>query len=408
MVLLHVASLGVIGWVIWTRLVPAVAGDMAFAAFRTAAELFLNEPHALLNLYDNAWFAEAVHRHGFPHVNDVYNINPPMMGVLVTPLALIPRGVARLVWPAVNVAALAIGVELLRRALDLPRRLTLPLVAVLMLTEPVGFHFEKNQIYLILFAWVSAFVLAWTCRAPAWAGASLSLMLTCKTAGAWIFLQRLIRRDWTLVGAAVATALVLIVPSLALTGTDVWLVYAARLPDLATSPVRYVPAYQTTTSLFGHLLVYDAQWNTAPIANAPALALVLTAMAFLASLVLTIRAEPAAGAVKETRALHVALMSSLVVTNSPFAEEHHYVLALPSLVIAWWWLARSERAWPWWAGLAASTAALAAPLPYESPRLTDGAMAIFAYPRVFGAYALWAWLLVALRRSVARSQVRAI
>jgi hypothetical protein len=399
-VALQLAALAVIAGRIWTRLVPAVEADMAFAAFSTAARLFLDHPHVLPNVYDNAWFIDQVHRHGFPHVNDVYNINPPMMGVLVTPLALMPAGLARFFWPAVNVAALAVGADLLRRTLALPARATLPLLAVLTLAEPVGFHFEKNQIYLILFAWLCLFVLAWTRGSTVRAGVALSLMLTFKTAGAWIFLQRLIRRDWVLVRAAVVTSVTLIMLSLALTGTDVWLAYLARLPELATSPVRYVPAYQTTAGVFGHLLVHDPQWSRAPIVNAPVLAAVLAAAAFLVSLALTVHAEPSPSTHRETRALHAALISSLVVTNSPFAEEHHYVLVLPSLVIAWWWLARlpRPRLWSWWITLAVATVALVVPLPYEAPMFADGAWAVLAYPRVWGAYALWAWLLVALRR----------
>jgi hypothetical protein len=42
--------------------VPAVAGDMAFAAFQTPAWLSVNEPHALPNIYDDAWFTDQVRR----------------------------------------------------------------------------------------------------------------------------------------------------------------------------------------------------------------------------------------------------------------------------------------------------------------------------------------------------------
>jgi hypothetical protein len=208
----------------------------------------------------------------------------------------------------------------------------------------------------------------------------------------------------------VVTSIVLVALSLALTGADVWLAYVSRLPELVTSPARYVAAYQTTAGLFGHLLVYDARWNPAPIAHLPARAAALSAAAFLAGLVITLRAEPATAANHDRRALHVALMASLVVTNSPFAEEHHYVLVLPSLVIAWWWVALGTvsvtpvtgnvpavtwRRWGSCAALAAATIALVAPLPYEAQALTDGAMAILAYPRVYGACLLWAWLLFA-------------
>ncbi len=39
------------------------------------------------------------------------------------------------------------------------------------------------------------------------------------------------------------------------------------LPDPLTTPKRLVTAYQTTSSLFGHLLVYEPRWNPAPVAD---------------------------------------------------------------------------------------------------------------------------------------------
>jgi hypothetical protein len=44
------------------------------------------------------------------------------------------------------------------------------------------------------------------------------------------------------------------------------------------------------------------------------------------------------------------------------------------------------------AWLAIAIALLAAPLPYRDPALDEGWLALLAYPRVYGAWLLWAWL----------------
>jgi hypothetical protein len=49
--------------------------------------------------------------------------------------------------------------------------------------------------------------------------------------------------------------------------------------------------------------------------------------------------------------------------------------------------------------LALAALLLGAPLPYKAPQIQAGWWAIIAYPRVYGAYLLWAWIAWALTGS---------
>jgi hypothetical protein len=107
--------------------------------------------------------------------------------------------------------------------------------------------------------------------------------------------------------------------------------------------------------------------------------------------------------------LTLALFAALLPANGPVGAGHHYVLALPSLVIACWWAWEAGLGRLAWGVLIGAAFMMGAPLPYLSPRFAGGWMALFAYPRVYGAYLLWGWLAWALcgRRRDLRSRAPA-
>jgi hypothetical protein len=82
---------------------------------------------------------------------------------------------------------------------------------------------------------------------------------------------------------------------------------------------------------------------------------------------------------------------------APIAESYHYCLVLPSIVVAWWWVPRTGLRVPSWGPLLAATLLLAATQRvYGAPAVQEGGLALFAYPRVYGAFMLWGWLVQAL------------
>jgi hypothetical protein len=162
-------------------------------------------------------------------------------------------------------------------------------------------------------------------------------------------------------------------------------------------PERTVTAYQTVASLFGHLFIYHPRWNPAPVAHLPLLAGALTWLTLAGSLVLSAlwtkrgRAGPTA--------LTLALFCALLAPNAPVGEGYHYLLALPSLLVAVWHAWSAGLGWRAWAVLLVAALLIGAPLPYTSPHLEAGWPALLAYPRVYGAYLLWGWLGSACRRA---------
>ena len=148
-------------------------------------------------------------------------------------------------------------------------------------------------------------------------------------------------------------------------------------------------AFQSTTGLFAHLFAPDPRWNPGAVAALPVLATPGPSLATGVVLGLTLwlgrtgRADIAVGA---------AVTAGVLVVN--LAQEHHFAMLLvPAVVSLARWLETRSGALLDVVWLALAFFLLAAPLPYEDPSLADGWIALLAYPRLYGAWLLWAWLI---------------
>jgi hypothetical protein len=90
----------------------------------------------------------------------------------------------------------------------------------------------------------------------------------------------------------------------------------------------------------------------------------------------------------EQRALTMGMFVAPMVAIAPIAEGYHYVLVVPALLIGWWWTFQSPAATKKRLLLAACTAL--------TSQLQEGWLALLAYPRMYGALALWGLLARAL------------
>jgi hypothetical protein len=372
---------------VWRVVLPAAqATTNGFAAYYTAAHLLAREPESLQHVYDDAWFAARVERAGFPGLYDIFNVQPPTMGLMLLPLAWLPPASARIAWIAFSLLLLPAGLHLLARALALPARWAAWALPFCLLYAPFTENLRQAQAYALLFFLLC--LLFWSVLRghERLAGTALALMLVLKSAGLWLWpllvwgpCRRVVR--WAaLMAAALALA------TLPWITAGAWAAYTSHLPRLATMPERTVTAYQTVTSLFGHLFVFHPTWNPAPVLHSPLLAGTLTLGVVGGSLVLS------ACCTRGSPTLALALFGALLAPTVPVAEGHHYLLVLPSLLVAAWHAQRSTLGWRAWAVLLVAALLLGTPLPYKSPHLQAGWLALFAYPRVYGAYLLWAWL----------------
>ena len=152
-----------------------------------------------------------------------------------------------------------------------------------------------------------------------------------------------------------------------------------------------VTAYQSASSFFAHLFTADATWNPAPVADLPGWrrssaspppAIALGVTIWLARVGRAGRADTAVGAAVAAGVLVLGL-----------AQEYHFAMLLvPAAVALARWFDGAPRPALDGLWLALALALLAAPFPYEDPALTVGWTALFAYPRLYGAWLLWGWL----------------
>lgn len=422
-------ALALAGYVALVAL-PAGRANIGFASYYAAAHTLAREPQNMPRVYDDAWFAATINRVALPGIYDVFFYNPPTMSLMLLPLINLGPGAARMVWPLLGLALLIGGLALLARALALPARWGIWAAPFcLLMYAPITENVRAGQAYLLLmFLLCAAF---WALAAPrresggspamvsllpsrfcaflrgsgfsadALAGAALGLMLALKAAGAWLWPLLLIGRRWRALGWAAGIAAGIALVSLPWVGAATWRIYLARLPSAVVDSRRAVTAYQTVTSLFAHLLAYDARMNPAPVADLPALARALTLAVTLAALAFSAWRARLDDEHHVVRALSMALCTALLAANAPFAEGYHYALALPALLTAIWRAWREGASRPAWAALALAGLLIGAPLPYKSARIQAGWAALLAYPRVYGAYLLWGWLACALARAQA-------
>jgi len=390
-----------------------------FAAYYTAARILVAQPRDLSRVYDNLWFQDQVNASGFVGVRDIHNTQPPTMSLMMAPLAWMSPSNARVVWVSLGVVLWLGGLALLCQGLGLAERQSAihPLLLSAALTTayvPLCDNFRQGQCYTLLFFLLCVFMRL-LCKPASkrdWiAGIPLGAIAVVKLAGLWLWpLLLLSRRRRVLLGAAGTTACIGVL-ALPVVGWGAWRPFFHDLPRLSSDPVRYLAAYQTLTSLMGHLFIFDARWNPHPAIPMRPLGVALPILLGATVLILSARVQRLDGEGRDERVLSLAMLLAPIVSAAPIAESYHYVLVLPSLLTAVWWATVRRVAVPARATLALAAALLIVPSRlYTAHVLDQGWLALFAYPRLYGAFILWGWLALALVREgteVERSRLAA-
>jgi hypothetical protein len=368
-----------------------------FVAYYTSAQL-LREGAPVERYYDDDWFAARISERG-PAIYDIYAPNPPTAALLLLPLSGLDQPGARVVWTLLNLAALAGGVGWLLSRLGMDGRWAAGFILLVLLYQPVFASLGQGQVYLLL---LGAMVVAWhgfRSGRPALLGVALGTMFALKTAGLFLWLLLVVRRQWSGMAWGMATALLLAVGSLPWLGVESWRSYLALLPGYSARPDMSVTAYQSLPGFLRHLLTYDAQWNPSPLMAEPLAATVLMGLGACLVLGATVALT------SRSRDLDLAFstfgMATLLL--SPLSLDYHYVLALIPLAVLWTRVSSRPRLWPALL-LGSATALIALDLPYLSPRLAGGPWSLLAYPKLYGALILWGLALwLPLRRHRATS-----
>lgn len=367
-----------------------------FPGYYTAARLAAEGRWSPL-VYDDTWFARETLSVTGGRVGEIYRPNPPVASLVLLPVAGLDITTARRAWLAVEVALLIVSWLLLVAAIPALRSppLALGLLALVLAWTPLGVDVLMGQVYVPLLALHAAALL--TLRSgrgrgsgSLGAGIALGAAAAAKLAAIPWLIALLVRGERRLVIAAVATAVVLAALTLGFAGLDGWRAFAASAwHDLtADRPSLAVTAYQSTAGLLRHLLALDATWNPGALANLPLVA---------RGLGLAVGAWVAVVTVLVARRGRPDLVAAFAVTGAVLAlnvaQEYTYTLLLLPAAVALGRCASATHVRPaWTAWLAIAIALLAAPLPYRSSAIEDGWLALLAYPRLYGAWLLWAWL----------------
>jgi hypothetical protein len=261
----------------------------------------------------------------------------------------------------------------------------IPLILILVLLfQPLYANFSFGQAYVFIF---SLLVLAWyaykTDRNEL-LGIAIGLIFILKSTSFILFIFLLAQKKWRSFVWALVIVLLIALLSLPWLGIDSWFAYSEKFVSYVSHPSFSVTAYQTIHSFFYHLTTYNLQWNPVPLLNIPALGKILSTLSIL--FVLTYSSIKAYQLKKSDLAFGLFVVTGLIV--SPASLDYHYTIILLPILIMLKWSLNNATAFTW-AVLIFSVVLVAAYIPYTSLKVTNGWLAILAYPKLYGAVGLW-------------------
>jgi hypothetical protein len=262
-------------------------------------------------------------------------------------------------------------------------------LALLPVFEPLRLNFQVGQ----AFTFVLLAIVAVGVRSEAVRGLAAAVAAILKSLyGLVMMAPALIARRWRELGPALGVLATACVVSGVIVGLDGWRVWIEATIGWRGMPGVTVTAYQTLTSLFGHLFRYEPLFNPTPVVDAP---LVEGTLFYLSAGALAlVSATTIARRSSAPLLLPLALLVPVSILVSPIAEDYHYVLMLLPIVVAGVTLVRDPaRSWLPWMMFIGALALLVPPWPFEKQPV-DGWSALLYYPRVYGALLLWAALLL--------------
>lgn len=358
----------------------------SFPAYYTAARLVLDGEWDV-RVYDDAWFGERVLELTDGRMSERFSMNPPTTALILLPLAWLDLTRARIVWQLLNLALLLATLWLLASSLRVPVSVgSILFGAFVFVFPPLLENFRVGQVYVLLLFMFALVLWSETHGRAYLGGVALGVALSFKPGGIPLLLLLIVRQRWRAVLAALGMTIALAAASFGVFGTAGWFAFVRRASEYTTAPLAAHVAYQSVPNFFQHLLARSTEFNPTPLLDAPSLAPMLTLIISVTTLGWTLwlarRAE---------LALAFGAVTTLSVLLSPLASEYHYTLLLLPLAVMAAQLATShtriDLVW-----FAAILLLLCVPINWNAPRWNDPAWALFAYPRLYGGWLLWFWL----------------
>ena len=364
-----------------------------FVPHYTAARLLI-EGEDVAEFYDDLWFEEQVTRFE-PDVRDRFGANPPTMSLMMAPLAVMDYGAARAIWITASFIALLVTAVWLLRVLRIRGAWAPAFLLLVFLYQPAYENLSHGQMYVLALVLLC---MAWSGyrreRSPL-LGTSLGVLLVTKTAALMMWPLLLVQRRRRALAWGAGAFLTVAVASLPMIGIHAWQRYLVEAAKLPSNPLLAVTAYQTELSFFRHLFGPGGDLIGESVLDVPLLA---TSLPLIGGLVLLgISVYFAHHRTRSDLIFAAFVLMSLII--SPVSQDYHYVMALLPVAILVGHVPSGRISRD---GLLLIVGALmiGADLPYRSRRLFDGALALVAYPKLYGALLLWCLaLLWSLRQS---------
>ena len=352
-----------------------------FASYYTASKLLING-EKVENFYSDDWFSSKVENY-VNGIYEIYFVNPPTTSLMLIPLTPFDYKTTRTFWIIFNVFLLILSILFLIKGFDFTREWSPIVIILFLLFQPLYANIDFAQAYILIFFLL---VLSWNAFRSdnqTLLGILIGIMIVLKSAGLVLPILLIAQKKWRSLFWMMATLISISLISLPWIGIKAWFFYGEKLLQLNSLPSLSVTAYQTIHSIFYHLFVFSQRWNPFPVINIPALGILLSMTLSLLLLVSVIYY----GFKQKKSELSFAVFIIAGVVLSPVSLDYHYVvLLLPILIFINWLKENSTK--PLWILLILFYVLIAAELPYTSDKLAAGWLAIFAYPKLYGAIGL--------------------
>lgn len=352
-----------------------------FASYYTASKMII-EGENIADFYDDDWFSTKVEEK-VPGIYEVYLVNLPTTALVLVPIAALDYSTSRSIWIIFNLILLFVTVLVIIKQMKLSD-IWLPLaLLIILLFQPLYTNISFGQIYIFIFCLLAFAWFTYKSGNEKLSGILIGLVFIIKTAALFIPVLFLIKKKWIALLWFLLTVLCLFIITLPVLGLDSWSTYINKMISYSSSPTLSVTAYQSVHSFFHHFFVFDEKWNPYPPAHLPTLAKVLTIL--FSFIVLSVTVIKSYKINKPEQTFGIFLIISVIL--NPASIDYHYMIMLIPILILFGWLTESSSKLSW-SVFIISFILIAASIPYISPKITKGLLAVFAYPKLYGALGL--------------------
>lgn len=359
----------------------AHAPSHGFASYYTASKL-LSAGEDVDQFYNNDWFSSKVKNY-VPEVYEIYHVNFPTTSLLLLPLSAFSYSSAKVIWTIFNLLIFIVTTGFMLKEFEFKKNCLPPILILVFLFQPLYANFYYGQAYIFIFCLLVLAWYAYKTDSDLFLGFLVGLIFIIKSTSFIFFIFLLIQKKWKSLTAALFTVLIVALLSLPWIGINAWSAYIEKFINFISHPTLSVTAYQTIHSFFYHFFILNQQWNPEPVTNLPALGKILSTLSIL--IVLIIISFKAHHLKKSDLAFGAFVAAGLII--SPVSLDYHYTISLlPIFILISWVLKNQSRTV--WAALILFIILIAAYIPYTSTKVTDGWLAILAYPKLYGAIGL--------------------